>query len=125
VPSLAAAKVEGITDAEMKDAFDHLTQFMAGSIKLVNDNEVDRLTSKDDWGQSMLEVLFRGVSVTLLFRHRHVRSVGWRSPQGREIQSASVSEEARKATPLEWSIPAKLWSLSQPQNIWQRSFARK
>jgi hypothetical protein len=48
VPSLAAAKVEGITDAEMKDAFDHLTQFMAGSIKLVNDNEVDRLTSKDD-----------------------------------------------------------------------------
>lgn len=45
---LTAAKAEGITDAEMKDAFDDLTQFMAGSIKLANDTEVDRLASKDD-----------------------------------------------------------------------------
>jgi len=44
----AAAKAEGISDAEMKDAFDDLAQFMAGSIKLVNDNEVERLASKDD-----------------------------------------------------------------------------
>ena len=48
VQCLAAAKAEGIAEAEIKDAFEDLTQFMAGSIKLVNDNEVDRLASKDD-----------------------------------------------------------------------------
>jgi hypothetical protein len=45
---LAQAEAHGITDAEMKGAVDDLTQFMAGQIKLVNDNEVDRLASKDD-----------------------------------------------------------------------------
>jgi hypothetical protein len=45
---LAEAKADGISEAEMKEAIDDLTQFMAGQIKLVNDNEVDRLASKDD-----------------------------------------------------------------------------
>ncbi len=45
---LNEAKADGITEGEMKDAFEDLTQFMAGQIKLVNDNEVDRLASKDD-----------------------------------------------------------------------------
>jgi hypothetical protein len=45
---LAEAKVHGIAEVEMKDAFEDLTQFMAGQIKLVNDNEVDRLASKDE-----------------------------------------------------------------------------
>ncbi len=45
---LASAKAEGITDAEMKDAFEDLTQFMAAAIKTANDDEVDRLASKDD-----------------------------------------------------------------------------
>jgi hypothetical protein len=45
---LAEAKADGITESEMKEAIDDLTQFMAGQIKLVNDNEVDRLASKDD-----------------------------------------------------------------------------
>jgi hypothetical protein len=44
----ADAKEARIPDAEMKDAFENLTAFMAGQIKLVNDNEVDRLASKDD-----------------------------------------------------------------------------
>jgi 5-enolpyruvylshikimate-3-phosphate synthase len=45
---LASAKAEGITDAEMKNAFEDLTQFMAAAIKTANDDEVDRLASKDD-----------------------------------------------------------------------------
>ena len=45
---LASAKAEGITDAEMKDAFEDLSQFMAAAIKTANDDEVARLASKDD-----------------------------------------------------------------------------
>jgi hypothetical protein len=45
---LSEAEAHGVTDAEMKEAIDDLKQFMAGQIKLVNDNEVDRLASKDD-----------------------------------------------------------------------------
>jgi hypothetical protein len=44
----AEAKEAGIPDAEMKDAFESLTAFMAGQMKLANDDEVDRLASKDD-----------------------------------------------------------------------------
>ncbi len=39
---------EGISGAEMKDAFEDLNQFMAAAIKTVNDDEVARLASKDD-----------------------------------------------------------------------------
>jgi len=39
---------DGIPDSEMTDAFEDLTAFMAGQIKLVNDNEVDRLASEDE-----------------------------------------------------------------------------
>jgi hypothetical protein len=45
---LASAKAEGITDAEMKDAFEDVNQFMAAAIKTANDDEVARLASKDD-----------------------------------------------------------------------------
>jgi hypothetical protein len=48
VQCAAEAKEAGIPDSEMKDAFESLTAFMAGAIKLANDNEVDRLASKDD-----------------------------------------------------------------------------
>jgi hypothetical protein len=48
VQCAAEAKEAGIPDSEMKDAFENLTAFMAGQIKLANDNEVDRLASKDD-----------------------------------------------------------------------------
>jgi len=37
---------KGITEAEMKDAFDDLTQFMAAAIKTANDDEVARLASE-------------------------------------------------------------------------------
>ena len=45
---LASSKAEGITEAEMKHAFDDLTQFMAAAIETANDDEVARLASKDD-----------------------------------------------------------------------------
>ncbi len=45
---LSSAKAEGITGAEMKDAFEDLNQFMAAAIKTANDDEVARLASKDD-----------------------------------------------------------------------------
>jgi hypothetical protein len=45
---LASSKAEGITEAEMKDAFDDLTQFMAAAIETANDDEVARQASKDD-----------------------------------------------------------------------------
>jgi hypothetical protein len=45
---LSEAKADGITEAEIKEAIDDLTQFMAGQIVLVNDNEADRIAAKDD-----------------------------------------------------------------------------
>ena len=48
VQCAADAKAAGIPDSEMTDAFEDLTAFMAGQIKLVNDNEVDRLASEDE-----------------------------------------------------------------------------
>ena len=45
---VADAKADGITEAEIKEAIDDLTQFMAGQIVLVNDNETDRSAAKDD-----------------------------------------------------------------------------
>jgi hypothetical protein len=44
---LSAAKSAGISEAEMKDAFDNLTRFMAAAIKDANDDEVQRLVDKD------------------------------------------------------------------------------
>jgi hypothetical protein len=45
---LASAKSEGITEAEMNDAFDSLPRFIAGAIKDANDDEVERLASKNN-----------------------------------------------------------------------------
>jgi len=48
VQCASEAKEAGIPDSEMKDAFESLTAFMAEAIKTANDDEVDRLASKDD-----------------------------------------------------------------------------
>ena len=45
---LAAAKAEGISQADMDDAFEDLTAFIAGEIEEANNREVARLAAKDD-----------------------------------------------------------------------------
>ncbi|MDH2354900.1 hypothetical protein QCM80_30160 [Bradyrhizobium sp. SSUT112] len=44
---LAAAKADGIPEAEMKAAFENLQEYMAAAIEEANDNEVARLAAKD------------------------------------------------------------------------------
>ena len=45
---LIDAKEVGITKKQIKDVVGDLTGHMSAALKLVNDNEVDRLASKDD-----------------------------------------------------------------------------
>jgi hypothetical protein len=45
---VASAKADGIPEAEMKSAFENLTEFMSAAIRTANDDEVARLASKDD-----------------------------------------------------------------------------
>jgi hypothetical protein len=48
VQCLAAANAQGISEAEIKQSIDDLTEFMAGAIEEANDREVRRLAAKDD-----------------------------------------------------------------------------
>lgn len=45
---LQEAKVAGISEAEIKQSIDNLTDFMAAAIEQANDREVHRLSDKDD-----------------------------------------------------------------------------